>query len=96
MAKNVTTMPQKNQQVSKMIDPIEKTTKGVRQVLFEEMEAMRNGKSSPTRANAMTKLAMSIVESMRLEMQHESHRAKFPLLDGQTEESKIVTLGDED
>lgn len=83
-------------QVSKMQEPIERSTRGVRRVLFEEMEAVRTGRSTHTRANAIHKLGTGIIDAFRLEMQHEAHRAKYPLLEGETEESKVVKLDEGD
>lgn len=56
---------------------VERTTTGLRSALFDELDALRSGASNPTRANAVAKLAGSAMETVRLEMDVESHLAKM-------------------
>jgi hypothetical protein len=49
--------------------PIARTSAGLRDAIFDEMDAIRNGSSNPTRANAVAKLAGSIVETVRMEIE---------------------------
>ena len=47
---------------------IQRTSSGLRDVLFAEMEALRAGKADPLRAVALAKLANVIVNSVRMEI----------------------------
>lgn len=49
--------------------PISRTSAGLRDAIFDEMDSIRNGTSNPTRANAVAKLAGSIVETVRMEIE---------------------------
>jgi hypothetical protein len=48
---------------------VERTSGGLRDAIFDELDAIRNGNSNPTRANAVAKLAGSIVETVRMEIE---------------------------
>lgn len=48
---------------------VERTSAGLRDAIFDEIDALRSGQSSPTRANALAKLSASIVETVRLEVE---------------------------
>lgn len=49
--------------------PISRTSAGLRDAIFDELDSIRNGTSNPTRANAVAKLAGSIVETVRMEIE---------------------------
>lgn len=68
---------------------IARTGAGLRDAIFEEIDAVRNGTSNPTRANAIAKLATSIVETVRMEIEVQRHLRMQP-------DSKVsgVTLGE--
>lgn len=51
------------------ISPIVRTSAGLREAIFEEIDNVRRGTSNPTRANAVAKLAMSVVETVRMELE---------------------------
>lgn len=46
-----------------------RTTKGLCNVLFDELDLLRNGKSNPHRAAAVAKLAVQIINTKRLEIE---------------------------
>jgi hypothetical protein len=45
-----------------------RTTEGLREVLFDEIDKLRTGKCNPGHANALAKLASTIIETSRLEI----------------------------
>ena len=53
--------------------PIQRTSAGLRDAIFDEIDAIRSGKSNPTRANAVAKLASGIVETVRMEIEVQRH-----------------------
>lgn len=65
-----------------------RTSKGLRDVLFEEIDALRSGKSTPARAHAVAKLASSIVETVEVEMA--VHR-----MTGETKPEKAIPAAQE-
>lgn len=49
---------------------IERTSKGLRDALFDEWERLLNGQSSHQQARAFAKLAAPILNSVKLELYH--------------------------
>jgi hypothetical protein len=62
------TQPQHRQDVEKAPPPIIRSSAGLRDALFDEMDRMRSGKTSSTNANALAKLAATIVDSVEMEI----------------------------
>lgn len=56
--------------MDKKIQSIGRNIWQLRDILFDEMEALQLGKSSPQRAQAMSKLAAQIIESAKVEVLH--------------------------
>lgn len=52
---------------------IQRTSAGLRDAIFDEIDAIRCGASNPTRANAIAKLATGIVETVRMEIEVQRH-----------------------
>ncbi len=55
-------------EIPEVLPPIKRTSAGLRDALFDEMDRMRQGKTSATNANAMAKLATTIVDSVQMEV----------------------------
>lgn len=53
--------------------PIVRTSAGLRDAIFDEIDCIRNGSSNPTRANAVAKLAAGVVETVRMELEVQRH-----------------------
>ena len=49
----------------------ERTSLGLRDALFDEIDALRNGNSNPQRASALARLAGQIVNTVRVEIAHQ-------------------------
>ena len=47
---------------------VTRTAGGLRDALFDELDAIRAGESNPTRANAVAKLSSSVVDTVRMEL----------------------------
>lgn len=45
-----------------------RTSAGLRSALFDELDGLRNGTVNSTRANAVAKMASTIIESVRMEL----------------------------
>ena len=50
--------------------PIPKTAEGLRDALFDEINALRSGKTSPQKARAISLLASHVIDSLRVQIQH--------------------------
>lgn len=50
---------------------IDRSTDGLRAVLFEELEALRNGRTTPQKASAVARLAAGIVSSTKLDLEYQ-------------------------
>lgn len=59
-------------------NPIVRTSAGLRDAIFDEIDAIRLGTSNPTRANAVAKLATGIVETVRMEIEVRRHLRQHP------------------
>lgn len=57
---------------------VSRTSAGLRDAIFDELDAIRSGESNPTRANAVAKLAGSIVETVRMEVEVQKHLRQLP------------------
>lgn len=53
---------------TKGLAPVSRSSAGLRDAMFDEIDALRDGTGNPTRANAVSKLAMTIVETVNMEM----------------------------
>lgn len=51
------------------VQPVVRTSAGLRDAIFDEIDFIRNGESNPTRANALSKLAGGIVDTVRMEIE---------------------------
>jgi hypothetical protein len=56
-----------------MNNKIVRTSLGLRDMLFDELDALREGKTNPQRASAVAKLAVQIINSVRIEIDHQRH-----------------------
>lgn len=68
-----------------------RTSAGLRDALFEEMDALRNGKSNPSRAASMSKLAVQIINAAKMEAQFQDKVQQTA--NGESVISKPVLLG---
>lgn len=80
---------------TQMMTPVARSSAGLRDAIFDEIDAIRNGTGNPTRANAVAKLAAGIVETVRMELEVQRFAASSankpaPALDGLP---KPLTLG---
>lgn len=57
---------------------VDRTSAGLRNALFDELDALRNNKTNATKANATAKLAASIISTVELEMEVSKTLAKMP------------------
>jgi hypothetical protein len=71
---------------------VERTSEGLRRVLFDEIDALRGGKSSATRANALSTLAGSVFESVRLELEVHKLQARGVKHVGELSADGLLTL----
>lgn len=75
---------------------VSRTSAGLRDAIFDELDAIRNGSSNPTRANAVAKLAGSIVETVRMEIEVQRYAqttAKSPAIAGSKPLGESLQLG---
>ena len=54
-----------------------RTSQGMRNALFDEMDALRSGESTPQRARAIAALSGQILQSVRLEMDAQRMHAEY-------------------
>lgn len=48
---------------------VQRPTQGLRDALFDELEALRRGDSTPTKANGIAKLCSTLLDTHRVELQ---------------------------
>lgn len=66
-----------------------RTSAGLREALFDELDNLRNGKTNPANANATSKLAGVIVDTVNMEIEVHKVLAKTP---ANTAQSALPTL----
>lgn len=72
---------------------ISRSTTGLRDVLFEEMEALRSGVSNAARARSIAMMANSILQSVQVEIEYHKYvSANRGRIEG---DEKVVQLGAE-
>lgn len=71
MSKNVTKLRIKPKKV-------ERTSQGLRDALFDELDALRAGESNPQRASALSKLAVQIINSATMEIEFQKYVHSSP------------------
>lgn len=65
-------------ETTKLPAAVVRTSAGLRDIIFDEIDSVRNGSSNPTRANAVAKLATGIVETVRMEIEVQRHLRTAP------------------
>ena len=58
--------------------PVARTSAGLRDALFDELDALRAGTSNPTRANAVAKIADQVVNTVHMELAVRAAISKQP------------------
>lgn len=71
-------MSQKKEKEMSKQKNVVRTSDGLRCALFEEMDALRSGTSNPQRAAAMSKLAVQIINTVRMEVDYQRHVTSNP------------------
>lgn len=56
--------------------PVVRTSAGLRDSLFDELDALRRGESNPAKANAVAKIADQVVATVKMELDVQKHMAK--------------------
>jgi len=95
MAKSVAQFkpkPPSTTKKSEMTVPIENTTKGLRQAIVDDINALRRGEINPTRVNAMTKAVTAAVETLRAEIEIYKITATMIKENGERDEEAHKTL----
>jgi hypothetical protein len=54
-----------------MAKPIERSTDGLRAALFEELDALRSGKTTAQKSSALARLAATIVSTSKLDIDYQ-------------------------
>ena len=63
-------------QPSAALPAVQRTSAGLRNALFDELDALRNGSGNPNRANAVAKLADQVIGTVKMELEVHRHLAK--------------------
>lgn len=50
------------------MDKVVRSSQGLRDMLFDELDKLRNGEASPQRVNVLAKASSQIISTVRLEM----------------------------
>lgn len=57
--------------------PTARTSAGLRDALFDELDNLRNGQSNPAKANAIAKLSDQVIATVKMELDVQKHIAKY-------------------
>lgn len=50
------------------MEPVKRNSVGMRDILFDEIDLLRNGQSNPTRCNAVAKLCAEVRETVNMDI----------------------------
>lgn len=75
-----------------IVKDAERTSAGLRGALFDELDGLRKGTSNATKANAVAKLCMTIVETVRVELDVAKYAEKHKNVPQSTEMSSPAPL----
>jgi hypothetical protein len=64
--------------VQNLGSPVVRTSAGLRDALFDELDGLRNGSTNPARANAVAKLAGQVIDCVKMELDVQRHMQKMP------------------
>lgn len=70
---NTTTEPN-----AEALPVVVRTSAGLRDALFDELDRMRTGRTNATNANAIARLAGSIVETVQMELEVHKQMSRIP------------------
>ena len=59
------------------ISPTVRTSAGLRDALFDELDNLRNGTTNPAKANAVAKLADQVISTVKMELDVQKHITKY-------------------
>lgn len=54
-----------------------RTSAGLRDALFDELDNLKNGTSNPAKANAIAKLSDQVIATVKMELDVQKHIAKY-------------------
>lgn len=64
--------------VENFVGPTVRTSAGLRDALFDELDALRSGNTNPAKANAVAKLADQVIATVKMELDVQKHLSKMP------------------
>lgn len=59
-------------------ETVQRTSSGLRNALFDELDDLRGGKTNATKANATAKIAMAIISTVEMELEVHKTMNKLP------------------
>lgn len=71
-------MKSKDSKAIKQMPPVVRTSAGLRDALFDELDRMRSGETNATNANAVARLADQVVNTVHMELEVHRHLARLP------------------
>ena len=76
-------------------EKVVRTSKGLQDTLFDEIDNLRNGKTTPQSARTVASLANGIIQTARLEMDHARFISEPRASESVTEDNrtKAISLG---
>lgn len=72
---------------------VERTTAGLRNALFDELEALRSGESDPPKSRATALLANTILTSVQVEVEFHKYLLERDVVVSQSAETPVLSLG---
>lgn len=67
----------KAEQTTTEITKTVRTSAGLRDALFDELDNLKNGVSNPAKANAIAKLSDQVIATVKMELDVQKHIAKY-------------------
>lgn len=75
--------------------PVTRTSVGLRDALFDELDDLRSGKSTAQKASSVSRIAMAVINSVKMEIEHQKHVASTIATGAGITQAANLQLGNE-
>lgn len=83
----------RSRELADPVPPVERTSAGLRNALFDALDALRNGSMNANNANAVAKIADGVIATVKMEMEVQRHLRRSPQTDETPALGAPINLG---
>lgn len=83
----------RSREVSAPLPPVERSSAGLRNALFDALDGLRNGDMNANTANATAKIADAVIATVKMELEVQRHLQRNPPGDSTPQLGAPINLG---